>query len=745
MALSGGRSAIRHVGARTFWVSAAGRPRRAAAAAAADGTRATGAGSTDPLLEPFELKNLNLRNRVFSTSHAPAYVEPGGLPGERYRRYHEEKAKGGIGLTMFGGSSTVSPDSPSAFGQINVTKDAVIPYFQALAEGVHAHGAKTMIQLTHLGWRTADDVADWLPVVAPSRVREPAHRSFPKEMDQADIDRVVRDFGAAAWRAKEGGLDGIEIFASGHLIDSFWSRRTNRRRDGYGGSLANRVRFAIEVIEEVRRRVGPDFCVGMRLQGKASSQRPGDPGWSLPCHEEDELNHEECLQIAEMLAKTGMLDFFNVNAGAVDTDNRLASAIPSMYGPLAPQLEVAAAYKQFGLPVMHACRIIDLSTARRAIREGMLDMAGMTRAHIADPHIVRKLEAGEEERVRPCVGAGYCLDRIYAGNDALCLHNAATGREYQGMPHVIDPAPVTERRKVVVVGGGPAGLEAARVSALRGHEVVLFEAAKELGGQVRLAQRATWRRDLGSVADWLAGEVQHLGVRVELNCHASSEEVLAEKPNIVVIATGGVPDDLGFEGPKVVSIWDVLSMQATVGKQVIVYDDHGKHQAPSCAEYLAQAGCQVELVTPDRNVAQGMGALNWPVFLRNLYKAGVTLTPDLRLETVSNTADGRCAVGLRNEYSGSFTERVVDTLVIEHGTMPCTELFDELRPLSTNNGIIDFDSLLASSSPNSVAKPQGIMPGFESGAFLLFRVGDAVSCRNIHAALYDSLRICKDL
>eukprot|EP00931_Biecheleriopsis_adriatica_P093881 TRINITY_DN67600_c0_g1_i1.p1 TRINITY_DN67600_c0_g1~~TRINITY_DN67600_c0_g1_i1.p1 ORF type:complete len:728 (-),score=130.52 TRINITY_DN67600_c0_g1_i1:324-2246(-) len=639
---------------------------------------------------------------------------------------------------MIGGSSTVSPDSPSAFGQINCASDRVIPYFQKLADAVHAEGAATMVQLTHLGWRTCDDVADWLPSVAPSRIREPAHRSFTKEMEQTDIDRIIRDFGKAALRAKQGGLDGVEIFAAGHLLDAFWSPRVNKRCDRYGGSLENRVRFILEVLEEVRRCVGSDYVVGIRMQGKAAAQRSSDPGWALPLAPEEELSSVDCLEIAKLLSDTGMLDFINVNAGLVDTDNRLASAIPSMYGPLAPQLELAAAFRrEIQLPVMHACRIIDLSTARRAVQDGMLDLVGMTRAHMADPHIVNKLCSGQEERIRPCVGAGFCLDRIYVGNDALCLQNAATGREHLGMPHVVTEAAGENQKKVVVVGGGPAGLEAARVSASRGHNVVLFEAAKELGGQVKLAQRATWRRDLGGIVDWLAAEMGFLGVDVRLNTFASEEDVLEEAPDVVILATGGIPDDKGFGGPGVLSVWDVLSEQEPVGQSVLIFDEHGKHNAPSCAEYVAQTGRQVELVTPDRMVAQGMGALNWPIFLRNLYKHGVAITVDHSLEIVEKTPEGKCRVVLRNEYSGTTTERVVDTVVIEHGTVPVTELYDELCPRSANGGEVDLSALL--STPT---RAQQGRPG-EDG-FLLFRVGDAVSCRGIHAAIYDSLRLCKD-
>ncbi|MEK9726044.1 MAG: hypothetical protein VW405_21505, partial [Rhodospirillaceae bacterium] len=220
--------------------------------------------ANDPLLQPFQLRHLTLRNRVMSTSHAPAYVDD-GKPQARYRAYHAEKAKGGLALSMFGGSSNVAADSPSVFGQIYAGDDGVIDHFQKFADVMHAHGCALMCQLTHMGRRTTWADGWWLPVIAPSRVREPAHRAFPKEMDADDIARVAKAFGAAARRCKEGGLDGLELLAHGHLLDQFWTPLVNKRSDGYGGSLKNRMRFSLEVLDEVRRQVGPDFIVGIRM------------------------------------------------------------------------------------------------------------------------------------------------------------------------------------------------------------------------------------------------------------------------------------------------------------------------------------------------------------------------------------------------------------------------------------------------------------------------------------------------
>ena len=672
------------------------------------------------LLEPFRLRHVTFRNRLMSTSHAPGYVED-RHPKLRYQLYHEEKAKGGLALTMFGGSSNIAPDSPSAFGQIYIGDDSIVPVLREFSDRIHGHGCAIMCQITHMGHRTLWDVEDWLPPVAPSVVREQAHRSFPKEMDRGDIRRVVRAFGDAALRCNQGGLDGAELLAYGHLIHQFWTPLVNRRTDEYGGSLENRARFGLEVLEEVRRRVGEDFLIGLRMIGDELK--------------EGGLSREDCLALAKLYADTGWCDFLNVVVGQVGDERGLSRSIPTMAGPLAPFVQVAADMKrETGLPVFHATRIADLATAEHCVREGLVDMVAMTRAHMADPHIAAKMLRGEEERIRPCVGAGYCLDRIYIGGDALCLHNPATGRE-RTMPHVIRPGP-GPGRKVVVVGAGPAGLEAARVSALRGHEVTLFEAAGEPGGQIVLAARATWRRDLLGIAQWLASEVGHLGATVHFNRYAEAADVLAEAPDIVVVATGGVPNTEWVEGSEhVASVWDLLGGQVEPGAEVLVYDDHGDHQGLSAADFLASRGSKVELATPDRMAAHDIGASNYPVYLANFYAAGVRMTPDRRLRSVAREGNRLRAV-LRNEYSDEDEIRLVDQVVVEHGTLPSAALFHELRPLDRNGGELDIDALVA-------GRPQEA-PQDGEGAFMLFRVGDAVASRNIHAAIYDSLRLCKD-
>jgi len=674
----------------------------------------------DPLLEPFRLKHLTLKNRIISTSHEPAYSEE-ALPKRRYRLYHEEKAKGGIGMTMIGGSSIVAPDSPQAFGNLYVGSDAIIPYFKELTAGVHKHGAAVMCQITHLGRRTSWAKEHWLPVIAPSPVREPAHRSFPKEMEDFDFARVVSAYGAAARRCREGGMDGIEIEAYGHLFDAFWSPNTNERSDEYGTqSLENRLRFSFDVLREIRRQAGSDYIVGLRMV--------------IDEIIENGLTKSDGLEIAKRMAESGLIDFINVIQGYIGTDEAISHVIPGMGTPAGPHLDLAREVKRIvKLPVMQAARVNDVATARFAISSGAVDLIGMTRAHMADPYIVAKIMRGEEQRIRPCVGAGYCIDRLYQGAEALCLHNPATSRE-ETMPHVI--APTTGlKKKVVVVGAGPAGLEAARVSAARGHKVVLFEAADKPGGQILLAAKLQRRREIVGIVDWLAAEVAELGVDCRFNVYAEASDVLAEDPDIVVIATGGLPNAgrLKFGAELATSPWDILAGQVPVAPEVLLFDDHGAHEGLTLAEFAVNQGAKLEYVSPERAAGVDVGGINYPAYFKALYAAQTTFTLNHRLKGIRRDGNKLVAV-LSNDYDKSESERCVDQVIAEHGTLPAAETYFALKEQSRNRGEIDIEAMIGNRPQQLVRNPQG--------RFQLFRAGDAVASRNIHAALYESLRLC---
>ncbi|MFO1171812.1 MAG: NADH:flavin oxidoreductase [Hyphomicrobiaceae bacterium] len=675
--------------------------------------------STDPILQPFKLKHLTLKNRIVSTPHAPAYAED-GKPKLRYQLYHEEKAKGGIGMTMFGGSSFVAPDTPSVFGQIDCSTEDIIPYFQEFAARIHKHDCRLICQISHLGRRTAWNVGNWLPVIAPSRVKEPSHRAFPREMDRHDIKRVLTAYVAGARRCQQGDLDGTEILTHGHLPEQFLSPATNFRTDEYGGSLENRMRFTMQMLEEVRAAVGDRFILGVRVG--ANEQFKGGYGLS------------EGIEAAQMVSESGLVDYMTVNFGHIESNYALAQQIPGMWSPLAPWLaELKEFRRHVKTPLIHASRIADVATARHALAENIVDLVGMTRAHIADPHIVRKVKEKREQDIRPCVGANYCLDRVTTGYDALCMHNVATGREAT-MPQVITRAKTA--KKVVVVGGGPGGLEAARVCASRGHDVTLFEASGKLGGQLRLASLASWRRDLIGIVDWYEQQIDALKVTIKWNTFAGEAEIAAEKPDVVIIATGGVPDTEIAPGSELaVSVWDALTGPPLTG-DVLVYDDNGQPPAPSCADHLAGANTKVEYVTTDRAAAMDMGVQNFSIFLEHFYRKGIAITPDSRLAKVERVGN-KLKATFSNEYGGPDIERVADHIVVEHGTMPADGLYHELRARSVNDGVTDVDALLA-------GMPQAMTINADGG-FQLFRVGDAINSRNVHAAIYDSLRLCKDI
>ena len=676
--------------------------------------------SKDPLLQPYQLKHLTLRNRIMTTSHEPAYPED-GMPKDRYRLYHLERAKAGVALTMTAGSAAVSKDSPPVFNNILAYKDEVVGWMKQLADDCHEAGAAVMIQLTHLGRRTRWDKGDWLPVVAAGPAREPSHRAFPKVIEDWDIARIIEDYADAAERMKDAGLDGVEFECYGHLMDQFMSPLTNGLAHPYGGSLENRARFAMDVLAACRKRVGDRFLLGVRYTADEAH--------------EGGITVDDGVAIGKMFRDSGLVDFLNIIKGRIHTDPAMTDVIPIQGMKSAPHLDFAGRIRaEVGMPTFHAARIPDVATARHAVATGQLDMVGMTRAHMADPHIVKKIIEGREEDIRPCVGATYCLDRIYQGGMALCIHNPATGRE-ETMPHTITPAP--EKKRVVIVGAGPAGLEAARVAAERGHAVTVLEAADQPGGQVRLTSKTKRRAEMIGIIDWRMAQSAARGVEFRFNTWAEAADVMALNPDVVIIATGGLPekDVLSSGNDLTVSAWDILSGDVKPGANVLLYDDAGDHTAMQAAQFLAEAGSTVEVMTPDRSFAPEVMAMNLVPYMRAMQDKAVTFTVTYRLNAAERDGNRLKAI-IGSDYMDLRLERHFDQIVVNHGTQPLADIYFDLKPLSENLGAMNYDALID-------GKPQAMNGG--PAGFKLFRIGDAVSARNTHAAIYDALRLMKDI
>ncbi len=608
------------------------------------------------LFAPLTIRGVTLRNRIFSTGHMTMLVAD-GLPTEDLVAYHEARAKGGAGLIITEAARV--HESGVASGQaLNATTDAIVPGYARVVAAVHGHGCAVFGQLSHSGRVMGGSLDGSLPVAYSASVTpEERHHIMPRAMPTPMIRDVIAGYGAAAGRMARAGLDGVEVLASHGLLPAqFLNPQVNRRSDAYGGSDGNRLRFLREILETVRANVGDRVIVGLRISGDEM--------------DEEGLTPDLVLEVCRALDGDGAIDYVNVIAGTMAGLKGSVHVVPPMFVDTGYVAPFAARMKQaIGKPVFVAGRINTPQIAERILAAAEADMCGMTRAMIADPDMAAKSQAGRLDDIRACIGCNQaCIGHMQTGYGISCIQHPETGRErVYGVRR-----PAGRRRKVLVAGGGPAGMKAAAVAAERGHDVTLYEAAR-LGGQALLAQLLPRRAEFGGIVTNLAREVERAGVKVVTGTTVTRALVEAEAPDAVIVATGATPRHPPIEGAAdghVVDAWQVLRDEVNVGASVVVADWRCDWIGLGLAERLARAGCRVRLAVNGTMAGQTLQMYTRDHWVGVLHGLGVEIIPYARVVGVEKEA-----VVLQHVTSGEpIVVEGVDTLVAALGHEPATGL-----------------------------------------------------------------------
>jgi dimethylglycine catabolism A len=651
------------------------------------------------LFSPLQVGPVTLKNRIVNSAHQTGFAS-GGRYTDQLVAYHQERARGGAGLIV-SQATCVTPDYLDLWN----SNDEIIGQYRALTQVVAAHGAHYFAELWHPGRQSYYSGSGAEVYHAPSAVPLDSfgtHWRVPHELQPAAIREIIAAFGAAARRCREGGLPGVAIhLAHGNLVEQFMSPQTNHRTDEWGGLLENRLRLAREILLAVREAIGTGMALGARITGAGlDSDEPG------------ELH---MLEMAGTIDSWGLLDYFDVTMGHYSDALNTARNIPNM--TFAPGL-----WARYGkgirnlvsVPVFLVGRITHPQVAEDLIASGSCDAVVMARALIADPYLPVKAAAGRVLEIRPCVGAMNCVNHLTHGDGIRCIHNPVVSREGAWGGEL---PPAAGSRRVVVVGGGPGGMECARVAAARGHEVILLERGRSLGGQVRDAAKAPGRAELSQITEYLEGRCAAAGVDVRLETEATADSIRALQPDVIVIATGSrlpagrLPARLPAASPEtdlqLVEPIAALNGTAAVGHRVVVLDEFGDWQGMSIAHALAARGAEVDLVTPVMYPGMALELTNWRICYEQLSALGVSFHP------VAEIAAVHCRdVVIRRGFSRA--EHVisgVDSIVMVRVPVAQDSLYRQLS----------------------------------EGSFEVHLAGDALAPRGIEEAVYDGQRLGREL
>ena len=650
------------------------------------------------LFSPLRIGHVEVKNRLSFQPHLTNFAER-SLPSERHMHYWGERAKGGVGL-IISEEMSVHPTDRAYEKLIDVFHPEVIPGFRKITDHVHQYGTTMFAQLNHNG-QQCDGSLSRLPVFGPSPVPDPLFREIPKEMEPEDIEEVARYFARSAVHVREGGFDGIELqFGHSSLARQFLSPLSNQRTDEFGGSVENRMRAPLMFIAAVRKAVGPDFTVGIRLCADEMIPWGG-------------LNLADVQDLAVRFEASGLIDFMDLSIG---TFYNLYLVEGSMHTPLGYTVPMAAGIRsRIKLPVFCTGRINDPMMAEKILANGQADMVGMCRALICDPFLPKKAQEARLGDIRYCIGDNQnCIGRIGMNKPLACIQNPAVGLEKQWGEGTAKPAPV--KKKVMVVGAGPGGMWAAKMAGRRGHQVDLYDKGDRLGGQALLAMKGAGREEFGVLVRNEKDQVDRAGVKVHLGVEVTPELVLEQKPDVVVCATGSVPSRkppiAGGSGPAIFNVWQVLQRQAELGQKVCLVDTDGHHRATATAELMATQGKSVHILCASLFVGAELGPTQDLYLTRQrLLTKGCTFTPDTVVIEISGEPGAKMLKAI-NVYSNAVSELGPYDSVV----------------LAINQEVED-----------------GLYKALKNKVKELYRIGDCVSPRKVDMAIWEGHKVGREI